>query len=84
MDDQVIRRQAVEIVLAMAPFQVDTPNAHTHLVNDLGYDSLRLVELGIALEEHFGITVPDDEAAHVHTLGEVETTAVRLLSQLPD
>jgi len=82
MNDTLIRKQAVEIVLGMAPVQIKSPDEETHLVNDLGYDSLRLVELGIALEEHFGITVVDDETPQVHTLGDVEATAIRLVSQL--
>ena len=33
-----------------------------HVVNDLGADSLDLVEIVMALEDHFKITIPDDEA----------------------
>ena len=46
-----------------------TPNAH--FVNDLGADSLDTVELVMALEEEFGIEVPDEQAEKLLTVGDV-------------
>ncbi|CAH2048875.1 unnamed protein product, partial [Iphiclides podalirius] len=34
----------------------------THFVNDLGLDSLDLVELVMAMEDEFGFEIPDDDA----------------------
>ena len=39
-------------------------------VDDLGADSLDLVELVMAFEEEFGVDVPDDDAAGLKTVGE--------------
>jgi acyl carrier protein len=39
-------------------------------VDDLGADSLDLVELVMALEEEFGVDVPDDDAAGLKTVGD--------------
>ena len=39
-------------------------------VDDLGADSLDLVELVRALEEEFGVDVPDDDAAGLKTVGD--------------
>ena len=41
------------------------------LVSDLGADSLAVVELMMALEETFGISVPEDDAEHVRTFDDV-------------
>ncbi len=38
--------------------------------NDLGADSLERVELVMALEEQFGITIPEDHTDRFRTLGE--------------
>lgn len=38
-------------------------------VNDLGADSLDTVELVMALEEIFGIQIPDEDASKIHTVG---------------
>ena len=40
-------------------------------VDDLGADSLDLVELIMALEEEFGIEIPDSDAEKVVTVGDV-------------
>jgi len=38
------------------------------LVDDLGADSLDTVELVIAFEATFGITVPEADVEHIHTV----------------
>ena len=43
------------------------------ILDDLGADSLDVVELVMALEEAFDIEIPDDEAERMNTIGDVET-----------
>ena len=45
-----------------------TPNAS--FVDDLGADSLDVVELVMALEEEFGVEIPDEDAEKIATVGE--------------
>ena len=40
-------------------------------MDDLGADSLDLVELIMALEEEFGIEIPDSDAEKVVSVGDV-------------
>ena len=40
-------------------------------IDDLGADSLDIVELIMALEEEFGIEIPDSDAEKVVTVGDV-------------
>lgn len=53
--------------LGVDPVEV-TPNAS--FVNDLGADSLDTVELVMALEEEFGMEIPDEEAEKIQTVGQ--------------
>lgn len=43
----------------------------SNFVDDLGADSLDVVELVMALEEEFDIEIPDDEAENVKTVENV-------------
>jgi acyl carrier protein len=53
---EAVAQRVAEIVLAMAPERRPSGQLGAlSLVDDLGYDSLRLIELVIALEEHFGV-----------------------------
>ncbi|MDH4308143.1 MAG: acyl carrier protein, partial [Acidimicrobiia bacterium] len=38
--------------------------------DDLEVDSLGVVELLMALEDEFGVKIPDDEAENIHTVGQ--------------
>ncbi|MDI6892440.1 MAG: acyl carrier protein [Actinomycetota bacterium] len=42
----------------------------TSFVDDLGADSLDIVELVMALEEEFGLEISDEEAEKIGTVGE--------------
>lgn len=42
-----------------------------HFIDDLGADSLDTVEMVMALEEEFGIEVPDEDAEKIQTVGDV-------------
>jgi acyl carrier protein len=39
-------------------------------IEDLGADSLDIVDLVMALEEEFGIDIPDEEAQNIKTVGD--------------
>ncbi|WRE30994.1 acyl carrier protein [Helicobacter pylori] len=43
----------------------------TEFVKDLGADSLDVVELIMALEEKFGIEIPDEQAEKIVNVGDV-------------
>ena len=48
-------------------------------VEDLGADSLDLVELVMAFEEEFGVDIPDETAERIRTVGDVYRLASRWL-----
>ena len=43
--------------------------ANARFIDDLGADSLDTVELVMALEEEFGIEIPDEDAEKILTVG---------------
>ncbi len=46
--------------------------SESDILDDLGADSLDVVELVMAIEETFDIEVPDEDAEGMRTLGDVE------------
>ena len=50
---------------------VDTITLDTSLTEDLEADSLDAVEVIMALEDEFGIEIPDEKAEHFKTIGDI-------------
>lgn len=74
-------RDGVQSLIAqMAPVQDAKLSGSANLTVDLGYDSLRLMELAAALEDRFGIgDIREDDAAELETVAEVEELVLRML-----
>lgn len=53
-----------------------TVNEGTSFVDDLGADSLAIVELVLAMEEEFDVAIPDDQAEALKTVGDAVTFVV--------
>jgi len=65
-----VKERIVDIVSEQLGVNKDQINDDTHFVNDIGADSLDTVELVMELEEEFDITIPDDAAEKIQTVGE--------------
>ena len=71
MADKSVEEKVKDIIveqLGVNPEQV-TPSAS--FIEDLGADSLDTVELVMALEENFGLDIPDEEAEKLQSVGDV-------------
>lgn len=79
MDDKKIFDEMVNIlrVYTKAPTLLEKATLDTHILNDLKVNSARLVDVIIKCEDVFGISVDDDEADKIRTIGD----AVRIVKQ---
>ena len=59
--------QIVEILANQLRIDKEKISEDTDLVNDLGADSLDIVEVLMELEQTFGLSVPDEEIANFKT-----------------
>lgn len=50
---------------------VKTIKPTSKIVEDLGADSLDMIEMLMSLEEEFGISVPDDQVASLKTVKDI-------------
>jgi acyl carrier protein len=71
-------KRIVSEFATLAPERLQESHA---LIADLGCDSLDIVEITMEVEEHFDISVPDDQAQDIRTVGDIAHGVLRLLGQ---
>ena len=62
-----------DIVVEQLGVEADEVNIDSTFIDDLGADSLDIVELIMAFEEEFGIEIPDEAAEKIKTVQDVVT-----------
>ena len=62
-----------KIVVDNLDVEGDKVTEPASFINDLGADSLDLVELVMAFEEEFNIEIPDDVQENIRTVGDAVT-----------
>lgn len=65
-----ISDRVIDIVAEQLGVDKEKVSVETSFVNDLGADSLDTVELVMELEEEFDISIPDDAAEKIQTVGQ--------------
>jgi len=67
--DDILEKVKGVIVEQLSVDEADVTE-EASFIDDLGADSLDIVELVMALEEEFGISIPDEEAENIKTVGD--------------
>ncbi len=71
--------EKIQAMLAEAlNISIDKVTPDAKIVDDLGADSLDVVELLSQLEEEYGIIIPDDEAENLSTVADVAEAIEKL------
>jgi len=70
MDRAEIEARLRGVLVSELGLDADKINTSANFEQDLDVDSLGVVELLMAMEDEFGVKIPDDEAEHIHTVGE--------------
>lgn len=70
MTDEQIRERVIAIVCDHLAVNKDQVTDKTSFIEDIGADSLDIVELVMELEEEFDISIPDEQAEKIKTVGE--------------
>jgi acyl carrier protein len=63
-----IEQRMVDIIVEQLSVEKDKVVPNASFVDDLGADSLDLVELIMAMEEEFDVEIPDEEAEKINTV----------------
>jgi acyl carrier protein len=69
--DMALEERIKEIIADQLGVEQEKIVPEAKFVEDLGADSLDVVELIMAFEEEFGIEIPDEDAEKIQTVGDV-------------
>ena len=69
VDVQAIESKVVEIISEQMGVEKSEIRRETSFINDLNADSLDTVELVMEFEDEFDMSIPDEEAEKIQTVG---------------
>ncbi len=71
MDKSAMQSKVTDIIANQLGVDKAIINAEANVVDDLGADSLDVVELVMALEEAFNLEIPDEDAEKIRTVKDI-------------
>ena len=71
MSSEEIFEKVKAIIIDLLQVSEDSVTLDANFIDDLGADSLDIVELVMALEEEYDVEIPSDDLAELNTVGDV-------------
>lgn len=71
MDRSAMQGKVAEIISNQLGVDKEAVTPEANVVDDLGADSLDVVELVMALEEAFDLEIPDEDAENIRTVKDI-------------
>jgi acyl carrier protein len=71
MERNALESKIVDIITNQLGVEKEAVTAEAHVIDDLGADSLDVVELVMALEESFDVEIPDEDAEKIRTVKDI-------------
>ncbi len=67
----MILEKIIKIVSEQLDIDAETISADTNLIEDLGVDSLDIVEMFMEVQDEFDVEIPDEDVDSIKTLGDM-------------
>ncbi|MEE1026107.1 MAG: acyl carrier protein [Acutalibacteraceae bacterium] len=67
----MILEKIKEILAEQFDVETDSLSENTNIADDLGADSLDVVEVLMSIEDEFKVEIPDEEIENIKTIGEL-------------
>ncbi|MGJ8454842.1 acyl carrier protein [Pseudothermotoga sp. U03pept] len=71
MDKEELMERIKELVAEKLGVDIDEVTADADLIEDLDADSLDLVDLVMAFEDEFGVSIPDEQLEKIRTVRDI-------------
>lgn len=66
-----MEEKIIDLIAEKLGKKKETITMETRLVEDLGADSLDVVELIMTFEDEFGVSLPDEDVSKMKTVGDI-------------
>ena len=76
-----IEREIVEIISDVSGFEPEEITPETNFFKDLEIDSIKAIEITVAIEKKFRISVRDEDVPNITTVQQAVTLVNELLNQ---
>ena len=70
IESKAIESKVRGIIVKQLGVKEEEVSLEKSFIDDLGADSLDIVELVLAMEDEFGFEIPEDEAQNIRTVGD--------------
>ena len=70
MSEKPVDQKVKDIIVEQLSVNAEQVTPEAKFIEDLGADSLDIVELVMAFEEEFGAEIPDEDAEKLQTVGD--------------
>ena len=67
----MVLEKVVSLVAEQLGIDKKTIKLESNIIEDLGADSLDVIEMLMTLEDEFGITIPDEKINQIKTVGQI-------------
>ncbi len=67
----MVFEKVAELVAEQLGISKDSVKMESKILEDLGADSLDVIEMLMTLEEEYGISIPDEKISQIKTIGEI-------------
>ena len=67
----MVFNEVAEILVDQLDVEKDKVTMEASIIDDLGADSLDVVDIIMSLEEEFGVEIPDDQVENMKTVGDI-------------
>ena len=71
MEVDMVIDKVKELVAEQLGINKETITEESNIIEDLGADSLDVIEMLMTLEEEYGVTIPDEKIGQIKTIGQI-------------